>query len=206
LNSNWEGAIVDEIQKARTDGTDGIVINPGGLTHTSVAIRDALLGVEIPFIELHVANIHAREDWRHHSYFSDKAKAIIVSETFLSPGGRGDCLSHRGKLRRSGSILGGAFKWLTETCLGRLRCCWIRVRDRACGQEVPRAAGTQEQVDHIYHEIHNKERGCNFIDTAPSCCACVQLLTFSPSHPVISCVKHPIIKADDPVAVYKMRA
>jgi 3-dehydroquinate dehydratase II len=81
--SNWEGAIVDKIQEARTDGTDGIVINPGGFTHTSVAIRDALLGVSIPFIELHVANIHAREEWRHHSYFSDKAKAIIVSRTFL---------------------------------------------------------------------------------------------------------------------------
>ncbi|KPM41867.1 hypothetical protein AK830_g4709 [Neonectria ditissima] len=75
---NWEGAIVDKIQEARTDGTDGIVINPGGFTHTSVAIRDALLGVEIPFIELHVSNVHAREEWRHHSYFSDKAKAIIV--------------------------------------------------------------------------------------------------------------------------------
>ena len=77
--SNWEGALVDRIQSARKDGTDGIVINPGGLTHTSVALRDALLGVTIPFIELHVSNIHAREEWRHHSYFSDKAKAIIVS-------------------------------------------------------------------------------------------------------------------------------
>lgn len=76
--SNWEGAIVDRIQEARTDGTDGIVYNPAGHTHTSVAIRDALLGTAIPFVELHVANIHAREEWRHHSYFSDKAKAIIV--------------------------------------------------------------------------------------------------------------------------------
>lgn len=71
--------MVDRIQEARTDGTDGIVINPGGWTHTSVVIRDALLGVAIPFIELHVANIHSREEWRHHSYFSDKARAIIVS-------------------------------------------------------------------------------------------------------------------------------
>jgi len=77
--SNWEGAIVDRIQAARTDGTDGIVLNPAGWTHTSVIIRDALLGVAIPFIELHVGQIHAREEWRHHSYFSDKAKAIIVS-------------------------------------------------------------------------------------------------------------------------------
>jgi 3-dehydroquinate dehydratase II len=96
--SNWEGAIIDRIQKARLDGTDGIVINPGkslhpiwatvqlgradstagGLTHTSVPVRDALLSVEIPFIELHVSNVHSREPWRHHSYFSDKAKAIIV--------------------------------------------------------------------------------------------------------------------------------
>jgi 3-dehydroquinate dehydratase-2 len=70
---------VDRIQQARTDGTDGVVLNPGGFTHTSVAIRDALLGTAIPFIEMHVSNIHAREEWRHHSYFSDKAKAIIVS-------------------------------------------------------------------------------------------------------------------------------
>ncbi|KAJ5745386.1 catabolic 3-dehydroquinase 1 [Penicillium odoratum] len=78
FQSNWEGAIVDRIQEARTDGTDGIVLNPGGFTHTSVAIRDAILGVAIPFVELHVSNIHAREEWRHHSYFQDKAKAIIA--------------------------------------------------------------------------------------------------------------------------------
>ncbi|KAF2095007.1 catabolic 3-dehydroquinase 1 [Rhizodiscina lignyota] len=89
--SNWEGAIIDRIQQARTDGTDGIVINPGGFTHTSVAIRDALLGVSIPFIELHVANIHAREEWRHHSYFSDKAKAIIVG---CGAAGYGYAISH----------------------------------------------------------------------------------------------------------------
>ncbi|KEF51290.1 dehydroquinase class II [Exophiala aquamarina CBS 119918] len=78
FQTNWEGACIDRIQQARTDGTDGIVINPGGWTHTSVAIRDSLLGVSVPFIELHVSNIHAREEWRHHSYFSDKAKAIIA--------------------------------------------------------------------------------------------------------------------------------
>lgn len=79
LDSNWEGAVVDRIQQARTDGTDGIVLNPGGWTHYSIAVRDALLGVAIPFIELHVANIHSREEWRHHSVFHDKAKAVIVS-------------------------------------------------------------------------------------------------------------------------------
>ena len=64
------------IQEGRTR-TDIIIINPAGFTHTSVPIRDALLGVGIPFIELHVSNVHAREDWRHHSYFTDKAVAMI---------------------------------------------------------------------------------------------------------------------------------
>ena len=77
FQSNHEGAIVDRIQAARGN-VDGIIINPGAYTHTSVAIRDALLGVGIPFIELHVSNVHAREPWRHHSYFSDKAAGIIV--------------------------------------------------------------------------------------------------------------------------------
>lgn len=77
FQSNHEGALVDRIQAARGK-VDGIVINPGAYTHTSVAIRDALLGVGIPFVELHVSNVHAREPWRHHSYFSDKAAGIIV--------------------------------------------------------------------------------------------------------------------------------
>lgn len=74
--SNWEGAIVDRIQEARGN-IDAIVINPGAFTHTSVAIRDALLGVDIPFVEVHVTNIHKREAFRHHSYLSDKAEAVI---------------------------------------------------------------------------------------------------------------------------------
>lgn len=78
FQSNHEGAIVDRIHAAGRDGVDGIIINPGAFTHTSVAIRDALLGVNIPFIELHVSNVHAREPWRHHSYFSDKASGVIV--------------------------------------------------------------------------------------------------------------------------------
>ncbi|KAJ7579170.1 catabolic 3-dehydroquinase 1 [Mycena floridula] len=78
FQSNHEGAIVDRIQQAGVDGVSGIIINAGGLTHTSVCIRDALLGTGIPFVELHVSNVHARESWRHHSYLSDKAVAVIV--------------------------------------------------------------------------------------------------------------------------------
>ncbi|KAJ4858348.1 dehydroquinase class II domain-containing protein [Trichoderma breve] len=76
FQSNHEGAIVDKIQAARGE-VDGIIINPGAFTHTSVAIRDALLGVGIPFVEIHVSNVHARESWRKHSYLSDKAQAVI---------------------------------------------------------------------------------------------------------------------------------
>ncbi|KAH8125069.1 hypothetical protein ACSS6W_010788 [Trichoderma asperelloides] len=76
FQSNHEGAIVDRIQAARGE-IDGIIINPGAFTHTSVAIRDALLGVGISFIEIHVSNVHAREPWRKHSYLSDKAQAVI---------------------------------------------------------------------------------------------------------------------------------
>ncbi|PLN84376.1 catabolic 3-dehydroquinase 1 [Aspergillus taichungensis] len=77
FQSNHEGAIVDRIQAARNH-TDAIIINPGAFTHTSVAIRDALLAVDIPFVELHVSNVHARETWRRHSYLSDKAAGVIV--------------------------------------------------------------------------------------------------------------------------------
>jgi 3-dehydroquinate dehydratase II len=76
FQSNHEGQIVDRIHQARGN-VDAIIINPAGYTHTSVVIRDALLGVDIPFIELHVSNVHAREPWRNHSYFSDKAVAVI---------------------------------------------------------------------------------------------------------------------------------
>ncbi len=77
FQSNWEGALVDRIQQAYFDKTRFIIINPAALTHTSVALRDALLGVMIPFIEVHLSNVHAREAFRHHSYLSDKAKAVI---------------------------------------------------------------------------------------------------------------------------------
>lgn len=77
FQSNWEGAIIDRIHQAQQDNVQFIIINPAALTHTSVGIRDALLGVNIPFIEVHLSNVHAREQFRHHSYLSDKATAVI---------------------------------------------------------------------------------------------------------------------------------
>ncbi|AWD71220.1 MULTISPECIES: type II 3-dehydroquinate dehydratase [Acinetobacter] len=77
FQSNWEGAIVDRIHQAQQDGVQYIIINPAALTHTSVAVRDALLGVAIPFVEVHLSNVHAREAFRHHSYLSDKAIGVI---------------------------------------------------------------------------------------------------------------------------------
>lgn len=76
--SNHEGALVDRIHAARDEGIDAIVINPGAYTHTSVAIRDALAGVGIPFIEVHISNVHRREAFRHHSYLSDIAVGVIL--------------------------------------------------------------------------------------------------------------------------------
>ena len=78
FQSNHEGALVDRIQAARTDGTGFIIINPAAFTHTSVAMRDAFAAVDIPFIEVHLSNVHKREAFRHHSYFSDIAVGTIV--------------------------------------------------------------------------------------------------------------------------------
>lgn len=78
FQSNHEGALVDRIQAARADGTAFIVINPGAYTHTSVAIRDALAAVGVPFIEVHLSNIHAREAFRHRSFVSDLALGTIA--------------------------------------------------------------------------------------------------------------------------------
>ena len=77
FQSNHEGALIDRIQQAKTAGIDAIVINPGGLTHTSVALRDALSAVAIPFIEIHISNIHQREEFRHKSYLSSIAVGVI---------------------------------------------------------------------------------------------------------------------------------
>jgi 3-dehydroquinate dehydratase-2 len=77
FQSNHEGGLIDRIHAARTDGTRFIIINPAAYTHTSVAIRDALAAVALPFIEVHLSNIHRREAFRHHSYVSDLAEGVI---------------------------------------------------------------------------------------------------------------------------------
>jgi 3-dehydroquinate dehydratase-2 len=77
FQSNAEHLLVDRIHAARTDGTAYILFNPGAFTHTSVALRDALLGVNIPFIEVHISNVHKRESFRQHSYLSDIAEGVI---------------------------------------------------------------------------------------------------------------------------------
>ena len=84
FQSNHEGALIDRIQEAFTDGTSFIIINPGALTHTSVGLRDALAAVSLPFVEVHLSNIHRREAFRHHSYLSDLAIGVICG---LGPAG-----------------------------------------------------------------------------------------------------------------------
>lgn len=77
FQSNAEFELIEHIHKAGQNKVDFIIINPAAFTHTSVAIRDAILGVNIPFIEVHISNVHAREAFRAHSYFSDKAVGVI---------------------------------------------------------------------------------------------------------------------------------
>ncbi len=77
FQSNAEHELIDRIHQAAAAGVEFIIINPGAYTHTSVAIRDALLGVDIPFIEVHLSNVFARESWRRHSYLADIAVGVI---------------------------------------------------------------------------------------------------------------------------------
>jgi 3-dehydroquinate dehydratase-2 len=84
FQSNHEGALVDRIQTAKRDGFGFLIVNAGAFTHTSVAIRDALAAIGLPFIEVHLSNVHRREAFRHHSYLSDLALGTIVG---LGPAG-----------------------------------------------------------------------------------------------------------------------
>ena len=77
FQSNHEGALIDRVQQSKKEQVASIILNPAGFTHTSVALRDALAGVAIPFIEVHLSNIHAREPFRRYSYFSDQAAGTI---------------------------------------------------------------------------------------------------------------------------------
>lgn len=78
MQSNREYEIIEAIHQAKQDGVRAIIINPGAFTHTSIAIRDAFLGTDIPFVEIHISNIYQREPFRHHSYLSDIAAGVII--------------------------------------------------------------------------------------------------------------------------------
>jgi 3-dehydroquinate dehydratase-2 len=78
FQSNAEHSLIDRIHQAKREGVAFVLMNPGGLTHTSIALRDAFLAVSIPFIEVHLSNVHAREPFRRHSYLSDVARGVIT--------------------------------------------------------------------------------------------------------------------------------
>lgn len=90
MQSNAEHDLIERVQRARSDGTAFIVVNPGGFTHTSVALRDAFAAAAVPFIEVHLSNIHAREAFRRHSYLSDLAVGVVCG---LGPIGYGLALA-----------------------------------------------------------------------------------------------------------------
>ncbi len=77
FQSNLEGELINRVHQGKAEGIDFIIINPAGYTHSSVALRDALAGVAIPFVEVHLSNVHSREAFRHRSYFSDLAVGVI---------------------------------------------------------------------------------------------------------------------------------
>ena len=83
FQANGEGALIDHIHTRAAD-VDGFLINAGAYTHTSIALRDALIGVERPFVEVHISNVHARERYRHHSYLADRAVGVVVGFGFDS--------------------------------------------------------------------------------------------------------------------------
>ena len=105
FQSNHEGALIERVHAARDDGTRFIIINPAALTHTSVALRDALAGVALPFIEVHLSNVHRREPFRHHSYFSDLALGVVCG---LGAQGYRAALAHALDCLREQAAAGGA--------------------------------------------------------------------------------------------------
>lgn len=95
FQSNHEGAILDRIYQAKADGCRYIIINAGAYTHTSIAMRDALEAVEIPFVEVHISNVYARDDFRHRSYLSPLAAGVIVGCGVRGYGLALDLVAHR---------------------------------------------------------------------------------------------------------------